>query len=62
MAQVGIASRRAAELPIVAKGRKQTVGLPMQYDTSKDFLLEFGLIDLSEPPLIEDFEDLADSS
>ncbi|MCA1591897.1 MAG: SMC-Scp complex subunit ScpB [Acidobacteria bacterium] len=44
---------------IVAKGRKETVGRPMMYGTSKDFLLQFGLKDLSELPSIEDFEDLA---
>lgn len=43
---------------IVAKGRKETVGRPMLYGTSKDFLLQFGLKDLSELPSIEDFEDL----
>lgn len=43
---------------IVAKGRKETVGRPMQYGTSKEFLLQFGLKDLSELPSIEDFEDL----
>src|SRR4051794_5084584 len=44
---------------IIAKGRKEAVGRPMQYGTSKDFLLQFGLKDLSELPSIEDFEDLA---
>jgi len=43
---------------IVAKGRKETVGRPMQYGTSKEFLLQFGLKDLTELPSIEDFEDL----
>lgn len=43
---------------IVAKGRKETVGKPMLYGTSKDFLLQFGLKDLSDLPSIEDFEDL----
>jgi segregation and condensation protein B len=43
---------------IVAKGRKETVGRPMMYGTSKDFLLQFGLRDLSELPNVEDFEDL----
>jgi segregation and condensation protein B len=43
---------------IVAKGRKETVGRPMMYGTSKDFLVQFGLRDLSELPSIEDFEDL----
>jgi len=44
---------------IVAKGRKETVGRPMMYGTSKEFLIQFGLKDLSELPSIEDFEDLA---
>lgn len=44
---------------IVAKGRKETVGKPMLYGTSKDFLIQFGLKDLTELPSIEDFEDLA---
>ncbi|HEX7177755.1 MAG TPA: SMC-Scp complex subunit ScpB [Pyrinomonadaceae bacterium] len=44
---------------IVAKGRKEVVGRPMLYGTSKEFLLQFGLKDLTELPSIEDFEDLA---
>lgn len=44
---------------IIAKGRKETIGRPMMYGTSKEFLLQFGLKDLSELPSIEDFEDLA---
>ena len=44
---------------IVAKGRKETVGRPMMYGTSKDFLLQFGLKDLSELPSVEDFHDLS---
>ena len=43
---------------IVARGRKETVGRPIQYGTSKDFMIQFGLKDLSELPSIEDFEDL----
>jgi segregation and condensation protein B len=44
---------------IVAKGRKETVGHPMMYGTSKEFLIQFGLKDLSELPSMEDFQDLA---
>jgi segregation and condensation protein B len=44
---------------IIAKGRKETVGRPMMYGTSKEFLLQFGLKDLSELPNVEDFQDLA---
>lgn len=47
---------------IVAKGRKETVGRPMMYGTSKDFLLQFGLKDLGELPSMEDFQDLAGGS
>ena len=43
---------------IITNGRKETVGRPMQYGTSKSFLIQFGLKDLSELPSIEDFEDL----
>jgi len=47
---------------IVAKGRKETVGRPMLYGTSKEFLLQFGLKDLSELPSVEDFHDLSGGS
>jgi len=47
---------------IVAKGRKETVGRPMMYGTSKEFLLQFGLKDLTELPSVEDFHDLSDGS
>src|ERR1051325_6354295 len=46
---------------IVARGHKQVVGRPMLYGTSKDFLIHFGLNDLSELPNLEDFEDLMTS-
>ncbi|HKG23308.1 MAG TPA: SMC-Scp complex subunit ScpB [Blastocatellia bacterium] len=46
---------------IVAKGHKQVVGRPMMYGTSKEFLIHFGLNDLSELPNLEDFEDLMSS-
>lgn len=47
---------------IVAKGRKETIGRPMMYGTSKEFLLQFGLKDLSELPSVEDFHDLSGGS
>ncbi|MFL6213992.1 MAG: SMC-Scp complex subunit ScpB [Blastocatellia bacterium] len=46
---------------IIAKGHKQVVGRPMMYGTSEDFLIQFGLNDLSELPNLEDFEDLMTS-
>ncbi|MCS6874658.1 MAG: SMC-Scp complex subunit ScpB [Pyrinomonadaceae bacterium] len=43
---------------IAVKGRKDTVGRPVLYGTSKEFLIQFGLKDLSELPSIEDFNEL----
>jgi segregation and condensation protein B len=44
---------------VTTAGRKAVVGRPMLYKTSKDFLLRFGLKDLSELPSLEEFEKLA---
>lgn len=44
---------------ITTAGRKAVVGRPMLYKTTKDFLLRFGLKDLSELPSLEEFEKLA---
>ena len=44
---------------ITTAGRKQVVGRPILYKTSKDFLLRFGLKDVSELPSLEEFEKLA---
>jgi segregation and condensation protein B len=46
---------------ITTAGRKAVVGRPMLYKTSKDFLVRFGLKDLSELPSLEEFEKLAAS-
>lgn len=43
---------------ITTAGRKAVVGRPMLYKTTKDFLLRFGLKDLSELPSVEEFEKL----
>lgn len=44
---------------ITTAGRKQVVGRPIMYKTSKDFLLRFGLKDITELPSLEEFEKLA---
>lgn len=44
---------------ITTAGRKQVIGRPMQYKTSRDFLLRFGLNDLNELPSMEEFSQLA---
>ncbi|MCC6537531.1 MAG: SMC-Scp complex subunit ScpB [Bryobacterales bacterium] len=42
---------------ITAAGRKQVVGKPVLYKTTKDFLLQFGLKDLAELPTLKEFEE-----
>lgn len=42
---------------IQVAGRKQVVGRPVLYKTSKDFLLQFGLKDLGELPTLKEFEE-----
>ena len=44
---------------IATAGRKQVVGRPMLYKTTKEFLMRFGLKDLSELPSMEEFEKMA---
>ena len=44
---------------IATAGRKQVIGRPILYKTTKDFLLRFGLKDVSELPSIEEFEKMA---
>jgi segregation and condensation protein B len=44
---------------ITTAGRKPVIGRPILYKTSKDFLLRFGLKDVSELPSLEEFEKLA---
>jgi segregation and condensation protein B len=39
-------------------GRKEVVGRPMLYGTTKDFLLHFGLKDLAELPKVEEFAEV----
>lgn len=43
---------------IAAAGRKNVVGKPILYKTTRDFLVQFGLRDLSELPTLKEFEEL----
>jgi segregation and condensation protein B len=45
---------------ITTAGRKQVIGRPILYKTTKEFLLRFGLDNVSELPSIEEFEKLGD--
>jgi segregation and condensation protein B len=44
---------------IVTAGRKQVIGRPILYKTTREFLLRFGLKDVSELPSMEEFEKIA---
>ena len=43
---------------ITSAGRKSVVGKPILYKTTKEFLVQFGLKDLSELPSLKEFEEL----
>ena len=47
---------------VTTAGRKAVIGRPILYKTTKEFLLRFGLSDLSELPSMEEFEKLAGES
>jgi segregation and condensation protein B len=44
---------------IAIMGRKPVVGRPILYGTSREFLMHFGLKDLSELPTLEEFAQMA---
>jgi len=47
---------------ITTAGRKAVIGRPIVYKTTKEFLLRFGLSDISELPSMEEFEKLVAES
>ena len=46
---------------VTTAGRKQVIGRPILYKTTKEFLLRFGLKDVNELPSMEEFEKLGDA-
>ncbi len=46
---------------VTTAGRKNVVGRPILYKTTKEFLLHFGLKNINELPSLEEFEELAKS-
>lgn len=44
---------------ISTAGRKKVIGKPMLYKTTKEFLLQFGLADVSELPNLKELEELS---
>jgi segregation and condensation protein B len=47
---------------ITTSGRKEVIGRPILYKTTKEFLLRFGLKDVGELPSMEEFEKLISES
>ncbi len=47
---------------ITTAGRKQVIGRPILYKTTKEFLMRFGLNEVSELPSMEEFEKLVSES
>lgn len=43
---------------VTTSGRKQVIGRPMLYKTTKDFLTQFGLKDVNELPSLKEFEEI----
>ncbi|HXE13715.1 MAG TPA: SMC-Scp complex subunit ScpB [Bryobacteraceae bacterium] len=43
---------------IATAGRKDVIGKPIMYKTTKDFLVQFGLSSLKELPTLKEFEEL----
>lgn len=43
---------------IAVAGRKNVIGKPMLYKTTKEFLIQFGLKDLAELPSLKEFEEI----
>ena len=43
---------------IATAGRKNVIGKPMLYKTTREFLIQFGLSSLNELPTLKEFEEL----
>jgi segregation and condensation protein B len=57
----GVFGSLLARKLIATAGRKQVIGRPILYKTTREFLLRFGLKDVSELPSMEEFEKMAAS-
>ncbi len=57
----GVFGSLLARKLIATAGRKQVIGRPILYKTTREFLLRFGLKDVTELPSMEEFEKMAAS-
>jgi segregation and condensation protein B len=58
----GVLSSLLGRKLITTAGRKQVVGRPILYKTTKEFLLRFGLKDVGELPSMEEFSKISSQS
>ena len=59
---VGVIKTLLEKHLITTAGRKEVIGRPILYRTSKQFLIRFGLSDLEELPSLKEFEQLAQAA
>ena len=55
----GVLANLISRKLVTTAGRKQVIGRPILYKTTKEFLLRFGLKDIAELPSMEEFEKMA---
>src|SRR5262249_27514285 len=55
----GVFGSLLARKLITTAGRKQVIGRPILYKTTKEFLMRFGLKDVNELPSMDEFEKMA---
>jgi segregation and condensation protein B len=58
VSSTGVISTLLNRKLVTTAGRKAVIGRPMQYKTTKEFLIQFGLSDLTELPTLKELEDL----
>ena len=59
---VGVMKNLIEKKLVTMGGRKNVIGRPILYRTTKDFLLQFGLKNLSELPSLEEYQEMVQAS
>ncbi|MCH2693858.1 MAG: SMC-Scp complex subunit ScpB [Acidobacteriia bacterium] len=59
---VGVMKNLIEKKLVTTGGRKNVIGRPILYKTTKDFLLQFGLKNLSELPNLEEYQEMVQAS
>ena len=59
---VGVMKNLIEKKLVTTGGRKNVIGRPILYRTTKDFLLQFGLKNLSELPNLEEYQEMVQAS